>query len=363
MTCPRRRISFTLYAFVLTLLIATGAAAQMRQVYLDNNTNNHIRKICFYSGSEGYVSFTNWLGYTSDSGKTFTPKYVTTTNVDINGYFPNWTFGFDIGGVKAFNKDTLILYGNFGQVPSILYSVNGGSTYKLVYQSQLILSTYSYGVTDMVFPANSNIGFATEADRMIRTTDRGKTWVSVREDAGSFFDYIEATDDNNLFVFATTPGKTKLLKTTNGGAAWQQMTLPSGDLRYAYFLTPAKGWLNMFSNGFNDFYYTSDAGTHWTKMNTPEVTGYYGFKMKFVNDSTGYIIGYQFNTFKTTDSGRRWEPLPRNNNYENGGFSHLDIHFRDSNEFWAGGDFGFLELTGNGGGTPLPKAFYRIDTT
>ncbi|MBO9633018.1 MAG: VCBS repeat-containing protein [Chitinophagaceae bacterium] len=83
--------------------------------------------------------------------------------------------------------------------------------------------------------------------------------------------------------------------------------------------------------------------------------------MRFINDSTGYALGDLFSVLKTTDSGKIWEPLPRENNFSYLGYSHNDLYFINNDQFWAGGS-SFIELTTNGGGTPLPKAYFNIDT-
>ena len=98
--------------------------AQMRQVHQDNTPGNEINKISFYSPSAGYVAFRDWIGFTTDSGHTFTKKYITTGNVDYNGHSVNITFGFAINGVKAFSQDTLLAYGDYGLVSAILYLVS-----------------------------------------------------------------------------------------------------------------------------------------------------------------------------------------------------------------------------------------------
>jgi large repetitive protein len=76
--------------------------AQMRKLSVDAN-DNEVHKFSFYSPSEGYVAFTKWIGFTTDSGRTFTRKPITLSNVDYNGYPASLTFGFGIKGVKAFN--------------------------------------------------------------------------------------------------------------------------------------------------------------------------------------------------------------------------------------------------------------------
>src|SRR5688572_14497166 len=87
----------------ISLFIIQNAHAQMRQVFVDNSDeDNHVTKVSFYAPNEGFVAFKKWIGYTTDSGRTFQRKYITMNNVNFNGYPVNLTFGFEVMGVKAF---------------------------------------------------------------------------------------------------------------------------------------------------------------------------------------------------------------------------------------------------------------------
>lgn len=359
---PQNLLSFIF--LILALSLHTPLQAQMRQVFVDPvQAQNGVVKASFYSPSEGYVAFSKWIGYTTDTGKTFTRKYITPTNVNFNGYGVNLTFGFGISGIKAFDKDNLIAYGDYGAVPAILYSADGGNTFKLIYHSQLNMVKITSGIMDLVFPQNGNIGYAVEADRIIKSTDKGKTWFPVLNSPNSFWDVLTAVDNNTVFALSSDYDKNRLLKSVDGGATWQQVTGPAGTIKYADFISANKGWLNVITDKSGSIYYTANGGITWELKNDPDFSPLYRGKMKFLNDNTGYAINGLFDVYKTTDSGRIWEPLPRDNNFEYFGFGHNDLHFWNDQQFWAGGSNGFLELTTNGGGTPLPKAFFKIDTT
>ena len=63
---------------LICLLGSIPGHGQMRQVYLDNfEPDNEVYRLSFYAPSEGYVAFRDWIGYTTDSGRTFTKKYIT----------------------------------------------------------------------------------------------------------------------------------------------------------------------------------------------------------------------------------------------------------------------------------------------
>lgn len=120
------------YLLIAVQFVSSPCASQMRKLYFDptNNVDNEIYKISFYSANEGYVGLRDWIGFTTDSGHTFTKKYITISNVDYNGYSVNLTFGFFLLGVKAFDRNTVIAYGHYGLVPSILYSTGASTTWR-----------------------------------------------------------------------------------------------------------------------------------------------------------------------------------------------------------------------------------------
>lgn len=347
------------------LLSFFSSSAQMRQVYLDNVAGNDIHKSSFYSPSTGYVAFRDWVGYTSDSGRTYIKKYITTSNVNYNGNSVNLTFGFSISGVYAFNQNTFIVYGDYGFVPAILYTSNGGNNYNLIYHSQYGVLPNST-ITDMVFPQNGSIGYAIDFNRILKTTNGGLTWNVSRIEVGRDFNHLEGIDDNNLIAMSTGFATNKLLKTSNGGSSWQTVilpTIPTGKIIYAYFLSPNVGWVNMQdSNGKLYLHKTINGGLSWSLVNNIEVTPFACYKFKFVDNNIGFAL-YGFTLLKTTNGGAIWEPLPRDNNYSYPGLGHFDLNVLNATQLWAGGVHGFLELSTNGGGTPLPKAYFKIDTT
>ncbi len=359
----------TIFCALISILFfssAFKANGQMRQVYLDmNGNNNEIQKISFYSPSSGYIASKGWIGFTADSGRTISKRYITWNNVDYGLYSVNLTFGFGIKGVKAFNQNNIIVYGDYGLVPAILYSNNGGQSYLLVFHSQFHPMELNGGITDMVFPQDNNTGYAVDADRILKTTNGGISWSVVRNDRGSFFDFIDAIDNNNVFAISKLADGGKILKTSIGGNSWTPLSIPSSrTIFYSNFITPSKGWVALMD--YNDslrLYYTSNGGSSWTQKNNSGSTPFYCSKMKFLNDSTGYAIGNGFDTHKTTDSGKVWQPLPRDNNFSYLYNSHTDLQCISETQLWAGGAKDFLELSTNGGGAPLPKAFFKIDTS
>jgi len=353
--------------FLINFLLVITVKGQMRQVYVDNiQPGNELLKLSFYSANEGYAGFDYWVGYTTDTGRTFSKKYITNSNVNYNGYSVNITFGFSIAGVKAFSSNNLLVYGDYGLVPSILRSTDGGNTFTLIFHSQYDPLALSTGITDMIFPQNNTVGYAVDADRILITTNQGLSWSVMRTDPGSYFTNLEAVDNNTVFALSTKFITNKLLKTTNAGASWQTVTLPVlpiGKMSYAYFLTASAGWLSMYDNNNEySFYKTTDGGSSWTLQNDLIATPFRSNKMYFTDVNTGYSLTNLYTVYKTLNSGVTWEPLSRDNNFEYFGYGHKEIHLFNSNQLWAGGGHGFLELNTNAGSSPIPKAYSKIDT-
>ncbi|HRI21604.1 MAG TPA: hypothetical protein PLA68_11655, partial [Panacibacter sp.] len=216
----------------------------MRYLNLDTlKENNSIKKFSFYTPSEGYISSQFWIGYTVDSGHTVTKKYITLSNVDYNGHYDvNLTFGFGINGVKAFSKNNILVYGHYGFVPAVLTSTDGANTFKLIFLSLYTQLAFNDGIKDMAFPENTNIGYAVDADRILKTTDKGNNWFTLRIDPESYFEMLEPIDNNTVYTYNRLYGSTKLLKTTNAGNSWQQLNLPYGNkINAVSFITASTG--------------------------------------------------------------------------------------------------------------------------
>src|SRR5580700_8505355 len=88
--------------FIAFFLLFSGwilpAQAQFHQIHIEPDVD-HAVKLSFYAPDQGFVAFNKYIGFTTDSGRTFIQKTITTSNVDYNGNPVNLTFGFTINGV------------------------------------------------------------------------------------------------------------------------------------------------------------------------------------------------------------------------------------------------------------------------
>jgi photosystem II stability/assembly factor-like uncharacterized protein len=347
---------FKLIPFLLLFIFfAPRVSAQFHQVHIEPTVNNAVR-VSFYAPNEGFVAFDTYIGYTTDSGKTYIQKKITTSNVDYSGNPVNLTFGFKINGVKAFDKNSIFVFGDYGFQPTILRSTDGGNTFKIVFFIAVDLTTSTPTLTDLVFPQNDNVGYAFYSNTIVKTTDGGVTWAVNKQTDNGYIASLQFLDDNVGFCYGL--GNT-YLKTTDGGATWVHNNKPAGTLNSGYFLTTSIGWI---CNTDGTVYNTKDGGNTWTQQNTAPLPAITISKMQFVNDSTGYAIAQGFEIYKTSNSGKIWERLPRNNTYHYLGFSLTDFQLLN-NFTWAAGAHGYVELSSNNGGPTVPAALFAVDTT
>ena len=354
----------TSLATVIILLFCVPAfvAGQMRQVHTEPGPGleNDVQQISFYNASQGYVAFYDYIGFSSDSGHSFIKKYIGLGNVNYAGTSPTLTFGFTIYGVKSFSQNRVLVYGHYGLEPTILLSIDGGNSFTVVYHEPFHLEWEGTngGVTDMIFPENDQVGFAVNSHAVLKTINGGQTWNRIEFNAGLYFTALEAVSNNVVFAISTDYRINRIYRTTNGGANWNLLTSPSTQytLLAATFYTADKGWAVMqVTAGENKQYVTINGGTSWTVSgNVPAAN-----RMHFLNDQDGYSLTLG-GVYRTDDGGLIWEKLaedvPSNGSYSN-------FYFLNSLQFWAGGSDGYLQLTTNGGGVPIPSAIFRIDTT
>jgi uncharacterized protein (TIGR02145 family) len=361
--------SLTISKIIFFLLLVYSsffpALGQMRQIYIEPTWENPLLKLSFFSPSQGFVVFEDWLGYTSDSGRTFVKKPISAYNVNSNGYDIPF-LGFIANGVKALDQNNLFVYGKDVTIPTILFSNNGGTTFSVVFHSLYDPQSTIDGINDIIFPQNSTVGYAVDPHRILKTVNGGLNWTVSYTQLNSGFDHLIGIDNTNVFAYRV--GGNKLLKTVNG-STWQDVILPTisdGRINSVSLLNSGTAYLSISSHnvGRNYLYKTINGGINWTQVNPSRIITPGYFQMKFVNESTGFCLVPSGNSvFKTTDGGGIWEPLPRSINYSYEEYNPVDLQVFSDMQLWVGGVHGFLELNSNADGPTLPKAYFEIDTT
>jgi photosystem II stability/assembly factor-like uncharacterized protein len=352
------RLSVILLTSVLSLLVNTSYS-QWREKHNGNGDNTDITGISFVTPSTGFIGFTDFVGFSSDSGKTYATRNITPGNTDFNGYSINLTFGFAVKGVHAFSADSLLAYGHYGTEPSILFSRDGGLTWKIVFHRDYNMNATvsNEGITDIKFPGNGPVGFAVHNEEVLKTSDRGQTWHTIASAPNAELKKLSFPSPSVGFV----SGKDKIYKTTDAGITWIPAPLPNTQSGVSYdnifFTSNVSGYV--LDNGYNKIYKTNDGSATWTKMND----GIRGNDLYFINDSTGFVAAGYYTIEKTSDNGKTWEPCKRDNDYHYLGYGFNRLYFLNNQVGWCGGDGEYLEITTDGAKETYPRAYFRIDTT
>ncbi|HEX9971472.1 MAG TPA: YCF48-related protein, partial [bacterium] len=141
----------------------------------------------------------------------------------------------------------------------------------------------------------------------------------------------------------------KILRTTNGGDSWSQVsTTTTRDFYGMFFLNSKIGWVVGGATVVEGIVYkTTDGGINWVSQGKPANTPL--MAVFFVDSNTGWAVGMDGVIIKTNNGGNDWTAQ------NSGGTSWFtDVYFQDANVGFAVGD-GVILRTTNGGNTWIPK--------
>jgi len=141
-----------------------------------------------------------------------------------------------------------------------------------------------------------------------RTTNGGTTWTDVS--VASTQDIYGVYFINNHEGYASG-NNGDLFKTTDAGTSWTKLTTPNSSYNHNHFhffdaLNGIAGGGTPSRNG--TIIKTTDGGSTWTEIPVPGMSSIYD--IEFIDNTTGYICGYDNNIFKTTDGGATWVNQP-----------------------------------------------------
>ncbi len=199
-------------------------------------------------------------------------------------------------------------------------------------------------------------GYISGVDGFVsKTTNGGATWTNVRVASTGDVYGVYFINDTEGYAGANNGD---LFKTTNAGASWTKLTTPNSSYNYGqfYFFDALNGIAGGSTpSRTGSIIKTTDGGTTWTEVPVPGMSSIYD--ILFLDNSTGYICGYDNNIFKTTDGGATWvnQPVtittPANNT-----ILLAEIEFINSTVGYCVGysinyDKNFIFKTTNGGAT------------
>lgn len=327
----------------------------------------------------------------------------------VNNISAQWTSGYvlhfrHLKSVQMLDYNTIILVGgneNNDEISTIYRSVNGGETWNVISEdfSPWLISVKSINMTDAVavgwhgnvkksvdrgetwqdialpenaanrsynsvFFVDENIGFAAGGNQsndsiqtIIKTTDGGNSWSLVYEELGYWLKSIYFVNENIGFAVGENG---VLLKTLDGGVAWDEITLPSNisqiNFNDVYFVDENIGWIvggNKSNDSISTIAKTTNGGQDWEIL-IDELGGELN-KIEFASPTLMLTVGDKSKIFRSSDGGNSFIeyviPLEYDDYYD-----LYSLHFLNNHAGIIVGEWGIVYKYFNSESDDLPLA-------
>jgi photosystem II stability/assembly factor-like uncharacterized protein len=170
------------------------------------------------------------------------------------------------------------------------------------------LDWYSLDISGSLYVLSGYIGV------VLISTDKGTTWGShtLNYNSNIYFDIKKAPGSNLVLAAGRqhSAGSSQILRSTDGGTNFSPVDLYTNFDAYALSMVSDKIGYVCGTNSV--VMKTTNGGTIWNKVTSPNTGTASLYSMKFVNENTGWVFlnysGSDTNVFKTTDGGTSWVP-------------------------------------------------------
>jgi photosystem II stability/assembly factor-like uncharacterized protein len=125
---------------------------------------------------------------------------------------------------------------------------------------------------------------------------------------------VESASFSGKITAWIVTSKNELLRTQDGGANWENIPTPVGEIKRVSFIDQRNGWA---VNKHGQIWRTSNGGESWNKISKLEASGFRfntPQQILFVDESHGWVIE-TFSIWRTEDGGASWEICFSQNNF------------------------------------------------
>ncbi len=271
-----------------------------------------------------------------------------------------WDFASNQGGgyIRSMDFSDSLNGLAVGYSGKILKSVDGGASWERVFLSgamnQRNFTTVKYSSAQTVFAFGGRNYTSDTIQTIIKSTDGGETWNSIRDAAGRWLKGAHFVDANTVFAVG---GRGTILKSIDGGNNWNTVTSPVTDREFnaVYFINSTTGFIaggNFVQfdtlNSVRTLLKTTDGGDTWNVVFN-EAGGWFT-AIDFIDENTGYIVGDGSTLYKTIDGGNNWFSETVTGSAALSNFT--SVNFLNENFGVVGAMFGEVFLYSN---EPLPE--------
>ena len=130
-----------------------------------------------------------------------------------------------------------------------------------------------------------------------KTTNGGANWFIKNCPTERNLFFVQFVNSNTGYISSDAG----VLKSTDAGENWNFSFLSPIPVYRVYFLNETHGW---FGDNIANQYLSSNGGTHW--LYTQNVPGAGNIAYEFINQWTGWAVGYNNSIIKTTNGGYNW---------------------------------------------------------
>ena len=194
-----------------------------------------------------------------------------------------------------------------------------------------------------IWPVDSMVVYASGwFNTILKTSDGGENWIALRNgnppDQPSFESPFFLNRDTGWIC-----GDQIVFRTTNGGTTFDSVHT---------FVSQHDIFFRNYSEGVMcgdaaNFFRTTNSGINWNLVPVVGGPGQPNFwRQSFINDTTGWLIGFSGGVYKTTDFGNNWDSIGNVMNLTNDIYT---VEFADDSTGWAGGENGVIYKSTNGG--------------
>ena len=220
----------------------------------DLGTGLYFRNVEFLDESIGFLgTFQGKFFRTLDGGITWT---------EVKGITPNPT---GICGIETVGSSTVYGVGVFSEPARLIKSIDKGNTW-----ISIDMSAYATALVEVHF-IDENIGYASGKNEIggiiIKTIDAGVTWTEIYN-SGTAGEYVwklqilEGSENNTIFgaVQQAALNSGRLIKSFDAGINWEEKNVPGADIQAVGFISETHGWMGGSGLGIME---TTDGGDTW----------------------------------------------------------------------------------------------------